>query len=223
MRPEDHESDRLYRNILQCAKGVLADVEIFAGSLEIFIRDRLWEIGWYDSVHQKVMYAPSLHEFIKRPIPKGAGSSIEMIYGLLSGPAELNNQHAIVALKAFDAQLTREGFKGDQPSKLIFDRVIDEQIKPVVGQGDYGRGRPMSDRHNNIMSIQGTAREYTIARLKKERPDLADRVIAGELSANAAAIEAGFRKVKTPLEQLRQWWKKASKQERATFRRDIAR
>jgi hypothetical protein len=33
-----------------------------------------------------------------------------------------------------------------------------------------------------------------------DRPDLAERVEAGELSANAAAEEAGFRKKPTPFE-----------------------
>lgn len=35
---------------------------------------------------------------------------------------------------------------------------------------------------------------YVVARLKRDRPDLAQRVVAGELSANAAALEAGIRK-----------------------------
>jgi hypothetical protein len=39
----------------------------------------------------------------------------------------------------------------------------------------------------------GSDTSYTLARLKRDRPDLLDRVKSGELSANAAAIEAGFR------------------------------
>ena len=34
---------------------------------------------------------------------------------------------------------------------------------------------------------------YALKRLKRDRTDLFDKVIAGELSANAAAIEAGFQ------------------------------
>lgn len=41
---------------------------------------------------------------------------------------------------------------------------------------------------------QGTSRAYTLTRLESERPDLYERVCRKELSANAAAIEAGFRK-----------------------------
>jgi hypothetical protein len=43
-------------------------------------------------------------------------------------------------------------------------------------------------------TIRGTTRAYTLDRLERERPDLFERVKAKELSANAAAIEAGFRK-----------------------------
>lgn len=47
---------------------------------------------------------------------------------------------------------------------------------------------------------RGNSRAYTLDRLEKERPDLYARVKADELSANKAAIEAGWRKPKTPLE-----------------------
>jgi hypothetical protein len=73
-------------------------------------------------------------------------------------------------------------------------KLIREQISPIAAHGDYGRGRP-KDRDNNIISKrQGTDQTYTLARLRRDRPDLAARVIAGELSANAAAIAAGFRR-----------------------------
>ena len=41
---------------------------------------------------------------------------------------------------------------------------------------------------------RGTSRAYTLTRLKNERPDLFERVKAKEISANAAAIEAGWLK-----------------------------
>lgn len=47
---------------------------------------------------------------------------------------------------------------------------------------------------NSGCNQYGTGIEPTVARLKRDNPDLAERVIRGELSANAAAIEAGFRK-----------------------------
>ena len=58
-------------------------------------------------------------------------------------------------------------------------------------------------------------------RLERERPELFDQVIGGVMSANQAAIEAGWRKVKTPLECLRTDWRKASEEERTIFRKEI--
>jgi hypothetical protein len=56
-------------------------------------------------------------------------------------------------------------------------------------------------------------RAYTLSRLRRERPDLFDRVKAKELSANAAAIEAGWRKQATPLDKIRQLLPKLSEAE----------
>ena len=63
----------------------------------------------------------------------------------------------------------------------------------------------------------GTSRAYTLTRLKKERPDLFERVCAKELSANAAAIEAGWRKVPSALDTLQRAWQKASAEEQRQF------
>jgi len=63
----------------------------------------------------------------------------------------------------------------------------------------------------------GTSREYTLARLKRDRPDLAELVIGGAMSANAAAIEAGFRRRDTPVDTLCRAWGKATATERAAF------
>ena len=68
---------------------------------------------------------------------------------------------------------------------------------------------------------QGTSKKYTLDRLKRERPDLFERVVAKELSANAAAKEAGWRSKKTPLTQLRKAWAKASAEEKAVFLAEV--
>lgn len=82
-------------------------------------------------------------------------------------------------------------------------------------QGAHGSIRTM------IKPIRGTTKAYLLERLKRERPDLFERVAAGELSAHAAAKLAGWIKDKTPLEKLRLAWKAASSTERAIFRKEI--
>ena len=63
----------------------------------------------------------------------------------------------------------------------------------------------------------GTSRAYTLARLRRDDPDMALRVEAGELSANAAAVAKGWRKPPDVLQQLKRLWDKASPDERASF------
>lgn len=70
-------------------------------------------------------------------------------------------------------------------------REIDEGLHPSLA--DHGR-------HDIIMSPEasfGTSRSYILRRLQRDRKDLARRVLAGEMSANAAAREAGFGKPRT--------------------------
>lgn len=58
-----------------------------------------------------------------------------------------------------------------------------------------------SDNDNVMINAgQGNARAYTLDRLSRERPDLYQQVVDKELTANAAAIEAGWRKRKIQLE-----------------------
>jgi hypothetical protein len=47
---------------------------------------------------------------------------------------------------------------------------------------------------NRSIVSGGTNIPYTLARLQRDAPELAEMVIKGEISPNAAAIQAGFRK-----------------------------
>jgi hypothetical protein len=69
--------------------------------------------------------------------------------------------------------------------------VLRKEIKlRSRGTNQYTRG---GDNITSSPKERGTDRDYTVARLERDRPDLAERVEAGELSANAAAIEAKHR------------------------------
>ncbi len=93
----------------------------------------------------------------------------------------------------------------------------DADLEVTLREGGNLKPGPkrIASSDNNVIQtngkqMQGNSRAYTLDRLKRKHPALFDRVKAGELSANAAAIEAGFRKVKTPIEQVEHWWKKCS-------------
>jgi hypothetical protein len=55
-------------------------------------------------------------------------------------------------------------------------------------------GRPPKN-HDNVQDFPtGNSEQAALRRLRRQRPDLLKRVIAGELSAHGAMIVAGFRK-----------------------------
>ena len=79
-----------------------------------------------------------------------------------------------------------------------------------------------SDNITIIKDGRGTSRSYTVSRLERERPDLFAKVDAGEMSANTAAIEAGFRKKLTPFEQIVRLIPKLTKGEKNKIRGMLA-
>ena len=83
----------------------------------------------------------------------------------------------------------------DDPDTL---RLWRQAVTPELGVNQH---TGIEDNYN-IITQQGTSKAYTLDRLQREAPELYDRVLTGELSANAAAIEAGFRKKPTPFEQV---------------------
>ena len=64
-------------------------------------------------------------------------------------------------------------------------------------QGKHGGDRKSKQiKHDNIMLDKpqyGTDRSYALRRLHKDRPDLLQKVIAGNLTPHGAMVEAGFR------------------------------
>ena len=82
-----------------------------------------------------------------------------------------------------------------------------------------GRGNKAAD---NISSFShGTGADYLTARIARDRPDILERMKAGEYrSVRQAAIEAGIVKVPTTLEKLVKLWAKATPEERREFCRE---
>lgn len=86
------------------------------------------------------------------------------------------------------------------------------------------RGRPKKEEEKACTTrFKFGTKEHWIARLKRDGfADLAARVEGGKLSANAAALQVGYR-TKSPLAILRRAWKMASAADRAAFLAEIER
>ena len=70
-------------------------------------------------------------------------------------------------------------------------QMMREEVTPVAAHGAVGKGR---NRVCNTNSIEQTDGAYVIARLKRDDPELAAEVVAGNITPHAAAIRAGIRK-----------------------------
>lgn len=110
-----------------------------------------------------------------------------------------------------------------EPVIAAKDSELANRISACLNPGEK-TGRPESN--DNIITYakraeQGTSKSYTLNRLSRDHKELFDRVVAGELSANAAAIEAGFRKVKLAPEQAMHWLKKCTLEERADIMQQL--
>jgi hypothetical protein len=79
------------------------------------------------------------------------------------------------------------------------DRGLVRQVRDAIEKETPLRekaGAPPAGERNgdNVTIRRGNSESYLRRRLRRDRPDLLVRVDDGELSANAAAVEAGFRK-----------------------------
>lgn len=116
--------------------------------------------------------------------------------------------------------------------------LIRKEVRDYDGKVKADRRRTLNDRDkledpgvnqyrgvansNPSYSKGSTHRSYLVARLKRDAPDIADRLAAGEFkSARAAAIEAGIIAETPPLTWLRRWWKRATPEERSAFLAEI--
>ena len=138
----------------------------------------------------------TFREFIEAPPLRGLGEKLEDIERLIADDAE-----SLVRLRELVVA----------PKHLHKSRNNDADNVSIIPDL-FAAPEPAKKKAD-----AGNSRAYTLTRLKKERPDLFDRVIAKELTANRAAIEAGWRKVPSALETLQRAWKKASSEEQRQF------
>jgi len=100
-----------------------------------------------------------------------------------------------------------------------------ERVRSLLSEGLADHGGDRTKQVDNVNLNQpkgGNSSTYTLKRLKRDNPRLAEQVIKGELSANAAAIEAGFRKKLTPFEQIVRLIPKLTKGEKNKIRGMLA-
>lgn len=85
---------------------------------------------------------------------------------------------------------------GQNPDKI--EALLKDSPEVLAAWREEMTNKPhvhLGDNDNiSIRPEQGTSKSYTLSRLKRENAELFEQVVAGKLSANAAAIKAGWRK-----------------------------
>lgn len=124
----------------------------------------------------------SFRRFVEANPPFGLGYSIKQLRALLqlAHPGEGSTEiHA--RMEAMRSEVAR---------------LIAEEVPAAHGQGGDRRsdGFQMSATH-----LKAHTAEHIVSRLKKADPELAERVVNGEITANAAARQKGWRKPRVVL------------------------
>ena len=89
-------------------------------------------------------------------------------------------------------------------------------VQPLAKHGTNQHSRGLDDVKSSTGS--GNASSYLIARLKRDAPEIADRLIAGEFPSVRAAARAAGMKVDTPAPVLaHRAWKRMTPDERRQF------
>lgn len=168
------------------------------------IAGELWKNIWLQP-NGRVCEFKSFAEYVQQRQPDGLGASIDSIKRLCRDDIEALNAIDAVTQRGDGGNNNPDGL-GGHTGKTRGDLVTFDNV-----QGD--KPASASEQSPVVKAPTGNSRETALRRLRKDRPDLLERVLASELSPHAAMIEAGFRKKKSPEEQVMYWFERCEDKE----------
>ena len=137
----------------------------------------------------------------------------------------------VVQLANLRELITKEPMEGWGENPERIEALIRDDAEVLAMWREAMKGKHGGDRRSEeVIKVdnvtldkpsKGNSRSYTVSRLQREAPELFAQVVAGTLSANAAAIQAGFRKKPTAFEILLKAWKLATDDDRRLFLLEI--
>jgi uncharacterized protein YbjQ (UPF0145 family) len=81
----------------------------------------------------------------------------------------------------------------DLVRRIVADDMLALDLLDQVLQNPVGTNQHTEGKANGLTQLAGNGREKALRRLRKDAPELHAAVLAGQLSAHAAMVEAGFR------------------------------
>lgn len=130
--------------------------------------------------------AADFRRFIEAPRPHGCQTPITLVRKILAGTDTLPRFEELIRgeVGAAPGEVRNPyGVKGKPEQEINCDNITHNLSPETI---------PFPVR--NTPPPTGTSTSYAIRRLRDHAPELLERVRAGELTANAAMVKAGFRK-----------------------------
>lgn len=135
------------------------------GNVPALLREVLETEAWRDFVTPRgnPVHHDRFAEFVTVPPTEGLGASVDLI---------------------------RRVVANDPKTLDLLDQALQN---PVGGSNKINLNDDDSNNENDLVRPSGTSKDYALRRLRKDAPELHAEVLAGNLSAHAAMVKAGFR------------------------------
>lgn len=139
--------------------------------LQLVLEEELWQEQIIPETREVVRFE-SFVDFIQTPPPAGLGTDFDTLWRL--------SHHDPLLLDLLDRAVQRE------PGAPEKNQSIDNLLANVDNIHSY-------DIKNKIERPTGTSKQAGLRQLRKKNPELHAKVIASELTVNAAMLQAGLR------------------------------
>ena len=158
-----------------------------------------WRAFKFPDMKAPTRYSPAdFRRFIEAPRPEGCETPIAVLEQALRGTPGWDT--FLELTRGRRGGCHKEGghnpFGANQFNKEGFNRDV-ITVEPLESQPEPPATLPISQGRPRIYSEEaptGTSTSYALRRLKKQAPELLERVKAGEMAPHRALIQAGIRK-----------------------------
>jgi hypothetical protein len=169
-----------------------ADVTGILDLLSMFIDNGVWRDVVKEDQHGNLTEQQSFMLFVTQSFPNGLGTSATELLKIIQLKHKNEKPPLYKPEVAKKMVLLRERIRSLLGNADVPEAAAD--ARTLADHGEVGRGRDRVDDVNSIEKIQGgNSTNYLTARIARDRPDILERMKAGEFkSVRAAAIEAGI-------------------------------
>jgi hypothetical protein len=139
------------------------------------IKEDMWQHFVVQSTEEEVHYQ-YFEEFVEAPTPRGLETTMETLRNLCCKDDEVRSELTKVTKRPDGNPIGNNQHTEDEEGTLYNIQGSSKEKAPT-----------------------GTSKDAGLRRLSKDRPDLHQKVVDGEMSVHAACTDAGFRKKPCPV------------------------